>query len=50
VTAADGKGALVLFQGEKPDIMILDITLPGLDELEVCREVHQEIQLLVHHF
>jgi two-component system alkaline phosphatase synthesis response regulator PhoP len=42
VTAADGKGALAIFQREKPDFMILDLTLPGLDGLEVCRSVRRQ--------
>ena len=42
VTAADGKGALAVFQREKPDFMILDLTLPGLDGLEVCRAVRRQ--------
>ena len=42
VTAADGKGALAAFQREKPDFMILDLTLPGLDGLEVCRAVRRQ--------
>ncbi len=42
VTAADGKGALAVFQREKPDFMILDLTLPGLDGLEVCRTVRHQ--------
>jgi two-component system, OmpR family, alkaline phosphatase synthesis response regulator PhoP len=42
VTAADGKAALTAFQREKPDFMILDLTLPGLDGLEVCRSVRRK--------
>jgi two-component system, OmpR family, alkaline phosphatase synthesis response regulator PhoP len=42
VTAADGKVALAVFQREKPDFMILDLTLPGLDGLEVCRAVRRQ--------
>ncbi len=42
VTAEDGKRALAIFQREKPDFMILDLTLPGLDGLEVCRTVRRQ--------
>ena len=42
VTAADGKAALKAFQREKPDFMILDLTLPVLDGLEVCRAVRRQ--------
>jgi len=41
-TSADGKAALMAFQREKPDFMILDLTLPGLDGLEVCRAVRRQ--------
>jgi two-component system alkaline phosphatase synthesis response regulator PhoP len=42
VTAADGKAALATFQREKPDFMILDLNLPGMDGLDVCRAVRHE--------
>ena len=42
MTAADGKVALAVFQREKPDFMILDLNLPGLDGLEVCRAVRRQ--------
>ncbi len=37
--AADGLSAWQLAQNEKPDLVILDIMLPGLDGLEVCRRL-----------
>lgn len=42
VTAADGPAALLTFQREKPDFMILDLNLPGLDGLDICRAVRRE--------
>jgi two-component system alkaline phosphatase synthesis response regulator PhoP len=42
VTAADGKAALSVFQREKPDFMILDLNLPGMDGLEVCKAVRRD--------
>ena len=42
VTAADGSTALATFQREKPDFMILDLSLPGMDGLDVCRAVRHE--------
>jgi two-component system, OmpR family, alkaline phosphatase synthesis response regulator PhoP len=42
VTAADGKAALAIFQREKPNFMILDLNLPGMDGLDVCRAVRHE--------
>jgi two-component system, OmpR family, alkaline phosphatase synthesis response regulator PhoP len=41
-TAADGKAALTAFQREKPDFLILDLNLPGLDGLDVCRAVRRQ--------
>jgi DNA-binding response OmpR family regulator len=38
-TAADGHEALDRALTEPPDLMVLDIMLPGLDGLEVCRRV-----------
>jgi len=35
----DGKHALELIQREPPDLVILDLMLPGLDGLEVCRRL-----------
>ena len=37
--AADGLQALSLFEEHKPDLVILDIRLPGMDGLEVCRRL-----------
>jgi len=39
--AATGKEGLRLFQQEKPDLVILDIGLPDLDGLEVCRRLRK---------
>jgi DNA-binding response OmpR family regulator len=38
-TAADGHEALDRALREPPDLMVLDIMLPGMDGLEVCRRV-----------
>jgi two-component system alkaline phosphatase synthesis response regulator PhoP len=42
VTATDGKIALAMFMREKPDFMILDLNLPGMDGLDVCRTVRRQ--------
>ena len=42
--AADGRQALDIIQGLKPDIVILDIMMPGIDGLEICRSVRENAQ------
>ncbi len=42
LTAADGLAALEIARQAQPDAMILDIMLPGMDGLEVCRILRQE--------
>ncbi|MBI2089740.1 MAG: response regulator transcription factor [Deltaproteobacteria bacterium] len=39
VEAEDGERALRLLQHEKPDLIILDLLLPGMSGLELCRAV-----------
>ena len=40
--AHDGLAALELFKQQQPDVVILDIMLPGLDGLEVCTRIRQQ--------
>lgn len=44
-TAADGQAALAVARREKPDLVILDLMLPGLDGREVCRRLRRESDL-----
>ena len=37
--AGDGDEALTSFQRDQPDLIVLDIMLPGMNGLEVCRQV-----------
>jgi DNA-binding response OmpR family regulator len=41
LTAEDGWKALELCQRQQPDLIILDLMLPGLDGLEVCTRIRQ---------
>jgi len=41
--AGDGPGALETARRIKPDLLILDIMLPGMDGIEVCRVLRQEM-------
>jgi DNA-binding response OmpR family regulator len=45
LTAADGHQALEVAREEQPDLMILDLMLPGIDGIEVCRILRQEMNL-----
>ncbi|HEX4203832.1 MAG TPA: response regulator transcription factor [Ktedonobacteraceae bacterium] len=42
ITAADGYSTLEAARRETPDLIILDIMLPGIDGLEVCRQLRRE--------
>jgi phosphate regulon transcriptional regulator PhoB len=42
VVAGDGPAALRLVRAERPDVVVLDVMLPGLDGLEVCRELRRD--------
>jgi class 3 adenylate cyclase/CheY-like chemotaxis protein len=39
LTAADGEAALTLARAKQPDLLLLDIMMPTLDGLSVCREL-----------
>ena len=42
VQAFDGPSAVDLARAERPDVVLLDVMLPGFDGLEVCRRVQAE--------
>ena len=41
LTAEDGPTALELARQHEPDVLVLDVMLPGLDGIEVCRRLRQ---------
>jgi CheY-like chemotaxis protein len=45
ITAADGLTALEIAREEQPDLIVLDLMLPGLDGFEVCRILRQEMNV-----
>ena len=41
-SVADGRQAVELCRQTKPDLVVLDLMLPGLDGLEVCRRIQTD--------
>ncbi len=39
--ARDGREALNAVEADRPDLVVLDLMLPGMDGLEVCREIQR---------
>ncbi|MFH1137754.1 MAG: response regulator [Pseudomonadota bacterium] len=49
-TAFDGEQALQLVSDEVPDVMVLDLRMPGIDGMEVLRRVkkkYPEVQVVI---
>ena len=45
ITAEDGESALNLARSHRPDLVLLDLMLPGLDGFQVCRILRREMQV-----
>ncbi len=45
VTATDGQSALSAARQTHPDLIVLDLMMPGLDGLEVCRILRRETKV-----
>lgn len=45
VTAADGTAALATARSARPDLIVLDLKLPGMDGLDVCRALRRESEV-----
>jgi len=45
MSTSNGEDALLLTKRERPDLIILDLMLPGIDGLEVCRELKADREL-----
>jgi DNA-binding response OmpR family regulator len=44
-SAADGLAALEVARQERPDVVVLDVMLPGIDGFEVCRILRREMNV-----
>ena len=44
--AADGVEALTIIKSERPDIVILDLLMPKMEGIEVCRVVKENQELI----
>ncbi|MFZ0546457.1 MAG: response regulator transcription factor [Candidatus Promineifilaceae bacterium] len=42
ISAGDGRTALAVARDERPDLVVLDLNLPGMDGLDVCRTLRRE--------
>ena len=50
-TATSGEQALEFIQREEPDVMVLDLKMPGMDGMEVLRHVrrfHPSVRVIIH--
>ena len=45
MSANDGERAMTLIQVEQPDLVVLDLGLPGMDGLDVCRLIRKKSNL-----
>lgn len=42
VTSLDGQTGMEMARREKPDLILLDLMLPGIDGLDICRDLRKE--------
>ena len=42
ISASDGPTALAMAAADQPDIVLLDVMMPGMDGFEVCRRLKED--------
>lgn len=42
VSTGNGREAVTMFRHEQPNMVVLDLNLPGMDGLDVCRAIRRE--------
>lgn len=45
LTAENGEIALEIIQAEKPNLVFLDVMMPKMNGMEVCRKVKKELEM-----
>src|SRR5207244_10800581 len=45
ITAADGESALETARARRPDLILLDLMMPGLSGIDVCRIIRREMHV-----
>lgn len=45
IAAKEGYAGLEMVRRERPDLLILDLMLPGIDGLEICRQLRRDMHL-----
>lgn len=42
ISAYDGEEAIIIYENERPDLILLDVMLPKIDGFEVCKKIREK--------